>query len=331
MSMHAPAVTYRAAGYRVVRVKFRGKRPNVGDDWVRYHPNDEQLARDFASQCNIGIILGSSSRALDIDLDSKEAVEFADGFLPPTSAVFGRASNRGSHRLYRYAGGEARTEKFIDPILAKDRETERKTVIVELRADGCQTVVPPSVHESGEVITWETSGQPASVDYTELLAALKLLAVRVLVDRYGSEPLDNGQEAMLIALASAPPEILESAHKWLGIEPKRPHSGNGAAEWPASAPQDRALRPSARAWRPQRSRFIFDGAAETARPQMLVRDTVPKDGICFIAGQSGAGKTFIAIELAICLAEELSFFGRKVRERIGSAFVLAEGGGAAIV
>jgi hypothetical protein len=57
----------------------------------------------------------------------------------------------------------------------------------------------------------------------------------------------------------------------------------------------------------------------------LVEDTIPRDGICYIGGQSGAAKTILAIHLAICLAIKGLFFGREVVERVGTAFILAEG------
>jgi len=71
--------------------------------------------------------------------------------------------------------------------------------------------------------------------------------------------------------------------------------------------------------------FIFDGDASLEPPPMLVKKLIPLDGICFIGGQSGAGKTFIAIYLAVMLASGGAFFGHKVVERVGVAIFAAEG------
>jgi phage/plasmid primase-like uncharacterized protein len=71
--------------------------------------------------------------------------------------------------------------------------------------------------------------------------------------------------------------------------------------------------------------FIFDGDASLEPPPMLVKKLVPLDGICFIGGQSGAGKTFIAVYLAVMLASGGVFFGHKVVERVGVAIFAAEG------
>src|SRR5687767_11769225 len=51
---------------------------------------------------NVGVILGPASGGLtDIDLDCNEAVAAAPYLLPRTSAIFGRASRRSSHWIYR--------------------------------------------------------------------------------------------------------------------------------------------------------------------------------------------------------------------------------------
>ncbi|MDP3552642.1 AAA family ATPase [Methylocystis sp.] len=71
--------------------------------------------------------------------------------------------------------------------------------------------------------------------------------------------------------------------------------------------------------------FVFDGSATLELPPMLVKKLVPLDGVCFIGGQSGAGKTFIAVDLAVSLASGEPFFGHKVVERVGAAIFAAEG------
>lgn len=71
----------------------------------------------------------------------------------------------------------------------------------------------------------------------------------------------------------------------------------------------------------------FDGDAPIEAPRMLVKGIIPFDGIAFVGGQSGAGKTFVAIDLAVSLGSGEPFFGRKVCERVGVVILAAEGGG----
>jgi hypothetical protein len=57
----------------------------------------------------------------------------------------------------------------------------------------------------------------------------------------------------------------------------------------------------------------------------LIKGLLPRSEVFFIGGQSGAGKSFIAVHMALCLASTKPFFGRKVKEQIGSVFLVAEG------
>src|SRR5215471_7625344 len=48
--------------------------------------------------------------------------------------------------------------------------------------------------------------------------------------------------------------------------------------------------------------FTFLGDAPPAPPRELIRKLLPADGVAVTGGQSSAGKTFIIIHKAICLA-----------------------------
>ena len=61
--------------------------------------------------------------------------------------------------------------------------------------------------------------------------------------------------------------------------------------------------------------------------EMLIKKLLPASGIAFIGGQSGAGKTFVAVALGVALAAGTEFCGYSVRERIGVAYVVGEGAG----
>lgn len=73
----------------------------------------------------------------------------------------------------------------------------------------------------------------------------------------------------------------------------------------------------------------FDGDRPATTPRELIKGLLPVEGIAFLGGQSGAGKTFVAVDLAVALAAgtECEFFGRRVRERVGVAIIAAEGHG----
>jgi hypothetical protein len=71
--------------------------------------------------------------------------------------------------------------------------------------------------------------------------------------------------------------------------------------------------------------FTFAGDIPASPPRELIKKLLPADGVVITGGQSSAGKTFIDIHRAVCLATALPFFGRKIVERVGTVFVAAEG------
>ena len=73
------------------------------------------------------------------------------------------------------------------------------------------------------------------------------------------------------------------------------------------------------------STFTFVGDAAATPPRELIKGLIPAEGVVVTGGQSSAGKTFAQIHRAICLATTLPYFGRKIVERVGTAFVPAEG------
>jgi hypothetical protein len=71
--------------------------------------------------------------------------------------------------------------------------------------------------------------------------------------------------------------------------------------------------------------FTFVGDAPAAPPRELIKGLLPAYGVAVTGGQSTAGKTFNQIHKAICLATEKPYFNHKIVERVGTAFVAAEG------
>ncbi len=73
--------------------------------------------------------------------------------------------------------------------------------------------------------------------------------------------------------------------------------------------------------------FVLDDDTPSKAARWLVRGILPPDGLAFLAGQSGAGKSFVAVDLAVSLATGAPWFGHATRERVGVAILAAEGGG----
>ena len=166
------ATDYLRRGWQPFPIPHRSKNPNF-TGWQNFTLSENELPNHFNGKPqNIGVLLGSKSNGLtDIDLDSPEAVKLADFFLPKTEAVFGRASKARSHRLY--ISDFPKIEKF-----------EFGETIVEIRSTGGQTIFPPSTHESGEQIKWQTSGEPSKAESQLLRRAVAKLASACVISKF---------------------------------------------------------------------------------------------------------------------------------------------------
>jgi len=184
------ALDYVDRGWNPVAYAFRKKGPVV-DGWQNIIVSDSNVHDHFSNgNQNIGLMLGPTSHGLtDVDLDAPEAVTVAGYLLPPTKAVFGRASKRYAHMLYYTdlaAQLDRAAERFIDP--AADGQT--KAMLVELRTGGggkgAQTMAPGSTHPDGELVVWENGydGDPAAVDGNLLLQAVREVAAAALIVRH---------------------------------------------------------------------------------------------------------------------------------------------------
>src|SRR5215210_4689168 len=96
------AQDYISEGLAVVQIEHKQKAPKI-KAWEKLDITADNAASFFnGAEQNIGVQLGAKSNGLaDVDLDCAEAVSLAPYFLPPTDAVFGRASKPSSHYLYQ--------------------------------------------------------------------------------------------------------------------------------------------------------------------------------------------------------------------------------------
>ncbi len=118
----------------------RGKNPQAGEGWTTLRVTEETIAQYFRKDNNVGGLWGEVSEwVIDIDLDMPESVAAARVLFPPTFC-YGRKGNPRSHYLFRVQ--HAKTLKFA----LKDLGT-----IVEIRANGSQSVLPGSIHPTGEL------------------------------------------------------------------------------------------------------------------------------------------------------------------------------------
>ncbi len=171
---HDAAIAYCRRHWSPLPIPFRSKRC-LFNGWPKLRLTEDTIPQYFNGRPqNVSVLLGEPSDwIVDVDLDHPLCVALADQFLPATTAVFGRPSKPRSHRVYRVSR----------PVASKTFKSKSAGMLVELRSTGLQTVFPPSTHESGEPIAWETDdAKPAVIDPEVLLAAIERLANAVRVE-----------------------------------------------------------------------------------------------------------------------------------------------------
>ena len=165
-------------GFRPIPIPPRQKNPGFSG-WQNFHVAPEEVERVFRPEGNLGLLLGAASgNLLDVDLDCLEAIRLAPAFLPVTNLIHGRPGKPRSHYFYR-ADAPGAIEQYRDPVT--------KSMLVELRGQRGQTVIPPSVHPEGERLEWASCGAPARVCLGELRRDVGRLAAAAVLVRYYPE------------------------------------------------------------------------------------------------------------------------------------------------
>ena len=180
---------YTRQGWQPVPIPHGEKGPRL-KGWQDLRLEDADLAKYFAGAMNVGLLLGEPSRGLvDVDLDCSQAIAMAEAWMPSTQLVHGRAGKPHSHRWY-----------VCDPIPESKRFCDVDgAVLIELRSNRHQTLVPPSVHPSGEVLRWELQGAPARVSGDALQAAAARVAAISLLARHWPERGSRHEAALALA------------------------------------------------------------------------------------------------------------------------------------
>lgn len=184
-------------GVTCIPIGYRSKRPSTAWGEIKTIENGisaiKEAEGDDDKPVNLAWILGAPSGICDIDIDvglvdddpafSKHVLAcVARSGIIPTTRVFGRESKPQSHYLVKVDGGTTRRLKGFPG-------SKFAGVIVELRGNnkrgsggkttGAYTVVPGSVHPSGEPLRWENDEELVVMSPEEADLAVSMIQIGV--------------------------------------------------------------------------------------------------------------------------------------------------------
>lgn len=194
---------YRKKGWRVFPLPVGEKKPDREKGWLKQVEGvtDDNVEELWGRGENVGVVLDPP--IVDVDLDCDEAVRVADRFLPPTPCRFTRKSVPGiAHWVYECPGEDNPSKAFTDPVQAARRRSGRdvgKGTLLEVRHKNGYTMFPPSVHPSGEQLTWARGGGwPEAVLFHDLYRRCHVIAACALMIRYWPGPGSRNEATLAL-------------------------------------------------------------------------------------------------------------------------------------
>ena len=165
-------------GIKIVKVAKNGKNP-LGDAWQdRYAKTPEEVEGWVADGYNIGMILSAQDSVVDVEIDSPEAEDAWNrlGLECYTPTFSGK---RGNHRLFRITEDQKPLIPKKTVVKPYGIEFRIGNLIKDGRTLACQSVCPPSVHESGHQYAWLPE---CSLDDYDEIAPLPEELFQILID-----------------------------------------------------------------------------------------------------------------------------------------------------
>lgn len=168
------------------------------------------MAKYGSEDVNVGLLTGGGLVDVDLDVPSRY-LPFARLFLPSPAASFGRASKPASHYLY-YCPDELPFQIIKSGAFSVEFRSSAKH----------QTMIPPSVHPSGESVIWSSpidfskvmSSDPTSPH--KILMGIKLyVAACVLADVWSTGSRHHAALAlsgMMLRIADNYPDVFPSSN-----------------------------------------------------------------------------------------------------------------------
>jgi bifunctional DNA primase/polymerase-like protein len=192
--------------WRDFKVQVRRAEPGseriLESDWpIPRALNESQIRAMFDSLewSSVCVSWGvGSQRLVDVEGETPFSTRALELWLPASPVCWGSPRNPGSHRLLRIAGHTSRI-KTRKPTGPKGR------VLVELRADGSMSVMPPSAYSAGAAYaftSYDLSVPIPEVAYDSLLGACEdAVAATLIAEQYPQLEADRTRHHMALAIS----------------------------------------------------------------------------------------------------------------------------------
>lgn len=162
------ASSYAELGWAVIPLspyysnnESAGKRPLIKEWQKRGVPTEEEIIvwRQKYPAANVGVVLGSNSGLVGIDVDGQTGeellLEWSQGDLPVTWEYI---TPGGGRRLIYKIHNSIKLQKRSQADRTKEHEE------LALLGEGSQTVIPPSIHKNGGIYKWIKGKTPKNIE-----------------------------------------------------------------------------------------------------------------------------------------------------------------------
>lgn len=146
-----------ALGWHLCPMESRSKNPGsiLGKDWPSKCSNDTDVISTWPQGCNIGVLLGSKSGIIDLEFDDDQGEMLIDSWLEDCGDV--------KTPSYRSAKSVHRLFQWDDRFDVEGAKFGFMGVEFRFGANKAQSVIPPSIHESGASYEWIVSPEECEV------------------------------------------------------------------------------------------------------------------------------------------------------------------------
>jgi hypothetical protein len=320
-------LNYSRKNWEVIPIKENSKIPATNNGYKNHTKNPNLIKNWFKNQnYNVAVVAGSVSGVLVLDIDprnsgdeSLEKLEKKLGKLPETLVQL--TPSGGFHYIFKY------------------NEKLKKCVVdqgIDLLTDGGYFLVSPS-KIGNKSYEWELSSE--SLQIAELPKSWVSYILKLKEEKkplISEKLLDGNRNIGLFSLGSSLRKIgltsneifsclkavnqerCESSLSDEEIRKIAQNSGNYKQE--VDIVSDSVLGASAieNLLAKRKSGFYLENGNEILKSKVVAEWTlenfIPENSVCMLYGNSSSGKTFIALDMALCLATGKNWNGNNVKK-----------------